>query len=108
MSVSPLQESYHEGTPFFFGGAMVRALLGGRNTQTGRVTAAPTPTVGSSSPAWMMFTGRWLQFVPSYGIGDGAQENKKPGEAALGAYSGDRDRSFRLNVTAAHKMVLRD
>ncbi|SAL32728.1 6-oxocamphor hydrolase [Caballeronia udeis] len=24
------------------------------------------------------------------------------------AYSGDRDHSFRLNVTAAHKMVLRD
>jgi prolyl 4-hydroxylase len=26
----------------------------------------------------------------------------------LGAYSGDRDRSFRLNVTVAHEMVLRD
>jgi hypothetical protein len=24
------------------------------------------------------------------------------------AYSGDRDRSFRLNVTVAHEMVLRD
>jgi len=24
------------------------------------------------------------------------------------AYSGDRDHSFRLNVTAAHEMVLRD
>ena len=24
------------------------------------------------------------------------------------AYSGDRDRSFRLNVTAAHEMVVRD
>jgi hypothetical protein len=23
-------------------------------------------------------------------------------------YSGDRDRSFRLNVTAAHEMVVRD
>jgi retron-type reverse transcriptase len=27
---------------------------------------------------------------------------------ACGAYSGDRDRSFRLNVTVAHEMVLRD
>jgi hypothetical protein len=26
----------------------------------------------------------------------------------VGAYSGDRDRSFRLNVTVAHEMVLRD
>jgi hypothetical protein len=24
-----------------------------------------------------------------------------------GAYSGERDRSFRLNVTAAHELVLR-
>jgi hypothetical protein len=30
------------------------------------------------------------------------------GDAYYRAYSGDRDRSFRLNVTAAHKMVLRD
>jgi hypothetical protein len=26
----------------------------------------------------------------------------------VNAYSGDRDRSFRLNVTVAHEMVLRD
>jgi hypothetical protein len=26
----------------------------------------------------------------------------------IAAYSGDRDRSFRLNVTVAHEMVLRD
>jgi hypothetical protein len=26
----------------------------------------------------------------------------------LAAYSGDRDHSFRLNVTVAHSMVLRD
>jgi hypothetical protein len=34
---------------------------------------------------------------------------RRIGDAAgIGAYSGDRDRSFRLNVTAAHEMVVRD